>query len=88
MLLADCLQGPDRLSLGVVAGILAVAIVASLWFPEEVEQHFAGQARPAAIGRRGADRRTDRADPGGERDAEAQCHADDVEPRGGSQGNP
>ena len=39
MLLEDVLHIPIGISLGVVAGVLAISVIASLLFPKEVEEH-------------------------------------------------
>jgi tellurite resistance protein TerC len=46
MLIADVYKLPIGLALGVVAGVLALSIVASLLFPKKAEEHLAVNAHP------------------------------------------
>jgi len=87
MLLADVFRIPIGLALGVVAGILLISILASLWFPEEAEQHSPVVHDPLHTS--GAEPIVAPIEPTPEvSEAEAECDANDAEPRGGSQGNP
>jgi len=87
MLLADLYRVPIGIALGVVAGILAVSILASLWFPEEAEQHSPVEHDPLQTS--AEESTVAPIEPTPEvREAEERCEADDEAPRGGSQGNP